>query len=73
MSFVDVPILFVFKKGGELRLCVNYRNLNAIIIKNRYFLSLITKTLNCLCEVKRFTKLNLKNAYHRIRIKKDDE
>ena len=62
MSFVDVPILFVFKKGEGLRLCVNYKSLNAIIIKNRHFLSLITKTLNRLYEVKRFTKLNLSEA-----------
>ena len=73
MSPVDVSILFVFKKGEGLRLCVDYKNLNVIIIKNRYSLSLITKTLNRLCEVKRFIKLNLKNAYHRIRIKKNDE
>ena len=70
MSFVDILILSVFKKGGGLRLCENYKNLNAIIIKNRYFLSFIMKTLNRLCEIKHFTKLNLKNIYHRIRTKK---
>ena len=73
MSLVDILILFVFKKSVELRLCVNYKDLNTIIIKNRHFLSLITKTLNRLCEVKRFIKLNLKNVYHRIRIKKNDK
>ena len=71
--FIDASILFVFKKGGKLRLCVNYKNLNAIIIKNCHSLSFITETLNRLCEVKRFTKLNLKNVYYRIRIKKNDE
>ena len=49
---------------------MNYKNLNTIIIKNRHLLSLITKTLNGLCEIKHFIKLNLKNVYHRIRIKK---
>ena len=73
MSFVDISILFVFKKDEKLRLYINYKDLNAIIIKNRHFLSFITKMLNLLCEVKRFIKLNLKNVYHRIRIKKDDE
>ena len=73
MSFVDASIFFVLKKDGELRLYINYKSLNAIIIKNRHFLSFITKTLNRLCEVKRFIKLDLKNIYHRIRIKKDDE
>ena len=73
MSFADVLILFVFKKNEKLRLCVNYRDLNAIIIKNRHSLLFIIETLNRLCEAKRFIKLNLKNAYHRIRIKRDDE
>ncbi len=59
----------MFKKNDELRLCVNYRDLNAITIKNRYLLSLIIKTLNYLNEFKCFIKLNLKNAYYRIRIK----
>ena len=73
MSLADVLILFVFKKNEELRLCVNYKELNAIIIKNRHSLSLIIETLNRLCEAKRFIKLNLKNVYHRIRIRRDDE
>ena len=73
MSLVDISIFFVFKKDGELRLYMNYKALNAITIKNRHRLSLITKTLNRLCEIKRFIKLNLKNVYYRIRIKKDDE
>ena len=42
-------------------------------IKNRYSLSLISETLNRLNKVKLFTKLNLKDAYHRIRIRKNDE
>ena len=61
------------KKNDELRLYIDYRNLNAIIIKNRYSLSLISETLNRLCESKIFIKLNLKNAYYRLRIKIDDE
>ena len=48
------------KKDNKLRLCVDYHDLNVIIIKNRHFLSLIFKTLNRLCESKIFTKLNLK-------------
>ena len=66
MSFVNIFILFMFKKDEKLRLCMNYKNLNAIIFKNCHFLSLITKTLNRLYEIKRFIKLNLKNVYHRI-------
>ena len=61
------------KKDEELRLCVDYRGLNAIKVKNRHLLSLIIETLDRLSEVKTFTKLDLKNAYHRIRIRRDDE
>ena len=73
MSFVNILILFVFKKDEELRLCMNYKSLNAIIIKNCHFLSFITKRLNRLCEVRRFIKLNLKDVYHRIWIKKSNK
>ena len=68
-----MSILFIFKKDNELRLCVNYKKLNAVIIKNRYSLFLIMKTLNRLYDVKVFIKLNLKNVYYKIRIKKDDK
>ena len=63
----------MFKKNKELRLCINYKRLNAIIIKNRHSLPFIIEILNYLCEAKRFIKLNLKNVYHRRRVKWDDE
>ena len=72
-SSVESLILFVSKKNNDLRLCVDYRELNKVTIKNRHSLSLISETLDRLNEVKRFTKLNLKNTYHRIRIRKGDE
>jgi len=59
----------MFKKNDKLRLCVNYRDLNAITIKNYHSLFLIIETLNRLNGSKCFIKLNLKNVYHRIRIK----
>ena len=66
-------VLFISKKNDNFRLCVDYRDLNAITIKNRHSLSLIEKTLNRLIDVVYFIKLNLKNVYHRIRIRKNDE
>ena len=68
-----MSILFIFKKNSGLRLYINYKKLNAMIIKNRYSLSLITKMLNRLYNIKIFIKLNLKNVYYKIRIKKDDK
>jgi hypothetical protein len=50
---------FVKKSNDKLRLCVNYRELNEITIKNRYLLFLINETLNKLFEAKIFSKLNV--------------
>jgi hypothetical protein len=68
-----VPILFVKKPDGSLRLYVDYRALNKFIIKNRYPLFLIDETIDRLTETKVYTKLDLRDAYHRIRIKPGDE
>ena len=70
---VDALVLFTLKKNEKLRLCVNYRNLNVVTIKNRISLSFIDETLNRLVEAVYFIKLNLKNAYYRIKIKVDNE
>ncbi|KAJ6436038.1 hypothetical protein O9K51_11434 [Purpureocillium lavendulum] len=67
------PILFVPKKGGKLRLCVDYRGLNKITKKNRTALPLISAILDRLGRAKLFTKLDLKDAYHRLRIRQGDE
>ena len=73
VSPAEAPILFVLKKDGKLQLYVDYRGLNQVTIKNRHLLLLISETLNRLSEVKYFIKLNLKDAYHQIHIKKGDE
>ncbi len=52
---------------------MNYRDLNKITVKNRHSLSLISETLDRLNKVKQFTKLDLKNVYHRLRIQHEDE
>ena len=56
-----------------LRLCVDYRGLNKITVKNRHPLPLITETLDRLQGARSFTKLDIRNAYHRIRIRPGDE
>jgi transposase InsO family protein len=72
-SAAGAPIMFVPKKGGGLRLCVDYRGLNRITIKNRTPLPLISETMDRLRRAQVFTKLDLKDAYHRIRIRSGDE
>jgi hypothetical protein len=51
----------------------NYRQLNAIIVKNRYTLSLIYEMQNRIKESKIFIKINIKKRYYKIRMKKDKE
>ena len=72
-SLAGAPILFDQKPDGSLRLCVDYRGLNNLTIKNRYPLPLIGESLDWLGRAKRFTQLDLTSAYHQIRIKEGDE
>ena len=62
-------IFFVGKLDGSLRLCVNYRGLNNLTIKNQYPLPLIGESLDWLGQAKKFTQLDLTSAYHQMRIK----
>jgi len=73
VSSTDAFILFILKKNDSLHLCMNYRNLNKITVKNHHLLSFISETLNRLSKVKQFIKLNLKNVYHHLRIQREDE
>ena len=67
------PVLFVKKPGGGLRFCVDYRGLNAITVKNRYPLPLISETLDRLSKAKVYTKLDIISTFNRIRIKEGQE
>ncbi|SOV05179.1 uncharacterized protein UDID_17861 [Ustilago sp. UG-2017a] len=67
------PILFVKKKDGSLRLCVDYRGLNRITIRNRYPLPLIDKLLDRLREARFFTCIDLRGAYNLLCIAKGDK
>jgi hypothetical protein len=67
------PVLFVKKPEEGFRFCVNYRALNAIIFQNRYPLPLIKETLKRLAKVRYYTKINVRAAFHRLRIKEENE
>ncbi len=73
ISPAGASVLFVPKKDEGLRLCVDYRGLNKFTIKNRHPLPLISETLDRLSGSKVFTKMDLKDPYHRLRIREDDE
>ncbi len=64
---------FVGKKDGSLRPCIDYRELNNITVKNTYPLPLMSSAFERLQEASVFTKLDLRNAYHLVRIRKGDE
>ena len=68
-----MPVLFVKKKDGSLRLCVDFRKLNAITQKDKYPLPLIADLLDAPSKAKIYTKIDLKHAYHLVRIAAGDE
>lgn len=64
---------FVGKKDGGLRPCIDYRGLNKITIRNRYPLPLMSTAFDLLQGATVFTKLDLRNAYHLVRVRQGDE
>ncbi len=64
---------FVEKKDGSLRPCIDYRGLNDITVKNRYPLPLMSSAFELLQGATIFTKLDLRSAYHLVRIREGDE
>src|SRR5215207_2511867 len=67
------PILFVKKKDGSLRLCVDYRGLNNITVKNRYTLPLIQELMDRFHGSNYYTSMDLRGAYNLVRIKEGEE
>jgi transposase InsO family protein len=67
------PVLFVKKANGSLRFCIDFRKLNQITRKDRYPIPLIEETLARIGRAKIFTKLDIRQAFHRIRIDPQSE
>ncbi|GBG89984.1 hypothetical protein CBR_g50074 [Chara braunii] len=72
-SEFGAPVLFVPKKGGKLRMCIDYRGLNRITRKNAYPLPRIDDLLDAAGGCKVFSKIDLKSGYHQIEIDPADQ
>ena len=65
-------MLFVKKKDGSMQMCIDYRKLNKMTIKNRYPLPMIDDLLHQLQEAHVFSKINLRSDYHQVRVREED-
>ena len=66
------PVLFVRKKDGSMRLCIDYRKLNQVIIKNKYPLPKIDDLFDQLRNANIFSKIDLRSRYHQLKIRAED-
>ena len=66
------PVLFVKKKDGSLRLCIDYREINKATIKNKYPLPRIDDLFDQLAGSAVFSKIDLRSGYHQLKIREED-
>ncbi|GJY49214.1 putative reverse transcriptase domain-containing protein [Tanacetum coccineum] len=66
------PILFVKKKDGSMRMCIDYRELNKVIVKNVYPLPRIDGLFDQIQGAKRFSKIDLRSGYHQLKVREED-
>ena len=72
MSPWGAPVLFVKKKDGSMRLCIDYRELNKVTIRNQYPLPRIDDLFDQLQGAKVFFKIDLRSGYHQLRVPDED-
>ncbi|PKI60871.1 hypothetical protein CRG98_018744 [Punica granatum] len=68
----SAPVLFVKKKDGLLRLCIDYRQLNRVTVRNKYPLPRIEDLFDQLRDATVFSEIDLRSGYHQLKIKDSD-
>nr|GEW72517.1 putative reverse transcriptase domain-containing protein [Tanacetum cinerariifolium] len=71
-SLWGAPVLFVKKKDGSFRMCINYRELNKLTVKNRYPLPRIDDLFDQLQGSSVYSKIDLRSGYHQLRVREED-
>ena len=66
------PVLFVKKKDGSLHLCIDYRQLNKVTIRNQYPLPRIDDLFDQLQGAKVFSEIDLRSVYHQLKVRRED-
>ncbi|GKD20703.1 putative reverse transcriptase domain-containing protein, partial [Tanacetum coccineum] len=66
------PVLFVKKKDGSFQMCIDYRKLNKLTVKNRYPLPRIDNLFDQLQGSRVYSKIDLRSGYHQLRVRKED-
>jgi hypothetical protein len=69
---IIAPVLFVEKKDGTKMMCIDYKSLNEVIVKNKYPLPRIEDLFDQLREASAFSKIDLRSGYHQLRIRPSD-
>ncbi|KAA0042134.1 DNA/RNA polymerases superfamily protein [Cucumis melo var. makuwa] len=72
VSSWGAPVLFVKKKDGSLRLCIDYRQLNKVTIRNKYSLPRIDDLFDQLRGATLFSKIDLRSGYHQLKVRESD-